>query len=266
MSLDMILFMIVKSFISLDIMLPMIVKNCLSPNMQAIIVLVIILWIVMRIIPNNMIRILLRTMMLAFILSPTCYSYEHNTIYAPALDVLISAFTCYFKRDLFIASVISILITWLIFFIIGVWFHKKLQDKRSITTIKRPFWIKILIWLVAFIISGFYITSALGWVMATQMMFSGTLGKDALDFYQCLSVADHAIRTSQVILIIVASLFLIFLKRIALKLFIASFLVSLFSTIFVYKWGISFLAGSSLLILAPVCCFVYWINHKGFLS
>ncbi len=67
------------------------------------------------------------------------------------------------------------------------------------------------------------------------------------------------------ILIAVASLFLMFLRRIALKLFLVSLVLSLFSTVFVGKWGISFLSGFSVIILALVYCFIYWINRRGFL-
>jgi len=47
---------------------------------------------------------------------------------------------------------------------------------------------------------------------------------------------------------------------------IISELLSLFSTIFIGKWGISFLGGLfSLLILALVYFYVYWLKRHGFL-
>lgn len=127
-------------------------------------------------------------------------------------------------------------------------------------------WKKILIWLIAFLISGFYITSALGWFAATYMMLSGILGKDATEFWRSLNIADHIIRIFQVLLITGASLFFIFLKRIAVKLFLISLLLSLFSTVFIAKWAITFLGGlPSLIILALVYSYAYWLNRRGFL-
>ena len=97
-------------------------------------------------------------------------------------------------------------------------------------------------------------------------MLSGMLGKEATDFWQSLNIADHIVRTSQVILIVIASLFLIFLKRIAVRLFLISLLLSLFSTLFIGKWGITFLAGlPSVIMLALVYFYAYWINRRRFL-
>ena len=129
----------------------------------------------------------------------------------------------------------------------------------------RPRWTTLLVRFIAFLISGFYIVSALGWFAATYMTWSGMLGKEATDFWETLNIADRIIRTSQVVLILIASLFFIFMRRIAVRLFLVSFVLSLFSTVFVKKWGISFLGGDSVVTLAIVCLYAYWINRRGFL-
>ena len=91
--------------------------------------------------------------------------------------------------------------------------------ENDITPLKQTRWIRILVWFVAFLISGFYMTSAFGWFAATYMTYSGMLGKEATDFWQTLSIADHVVRTSQVILITTAAFLFIFMRRIAVKLF-----------------------------------------------
>ncbi len=130
---------------------------------------------------------------------------------------------------------------------------------------ERKRWIRVIIWLISFFISGFYITSALGWFAATYMASAGMLGEEVTAFWQSLNTVDQVVRTSQVILIVVASIFLIFLKQIAVRLLLASLLLSLFSAVFVDKWGISFLAGPSVIMLTLVCCYTCWISRRGFL-
>ena len=98
------------------------------------------------------------------------------------------------------------------------------------------------------------------------MMLSDILGQKATEFGRSLNIADHIIRTSQVILIVAASISLILSRRIALKLFLICVLLSLFSLLFVGKWAISFLGPPfSLLILVLVYGYVYWLNRRGYL-
>ena len=124
----------------------------------------------------------------------------------------------------------------------------------------------ILLWISLLMISGFYIISSLGWFAATYMMASGAFGEEATGFFRSLSVADHFIRAGQVVLIVVASALLIMRKRASLKLFMASWLLSLVGTFLVAKWGISFLGGLvSLALLTIVSTYIYWLRNRRLL-
>ena len=70
---------------------------------------------------------------------------------------------------------------------------------------------KLVIVVVSLIIMAFYLVSALGWFMATYFMArSGQLGNEATKFYESLNIADHIIRSLQVLLIVVSSFLLLF--------------------------------------------------------
>lgn len=121
---------------------------------------------------------------------------------------------------------------------------------------------KVSVWIVSFIMSAFFIVSALGWFIALYMMQSGHLGQEATDFGRSLNIIDHVIRTSQVVIVVAASIALILLKRFAIKLFLVCLLISLIAFMFVEKWGISFLPPTMML---PVFGYVYLINRYNFL-
>ena len=126
---------------------------------------------------------------------------------------------------------------------------------------------KTLILLSAILISGFYILSALGWFAANYMMMTGQLGKEPTDFFNSLNILDHIARIAQVLFIVAASICLILKKKIVLKLLYILVALSLFSTIVIGKWGITFLAGFiPLFILAIVTFYAYWLNKKDYLQ
>lgn len=126
---------------------------------------------------------------------------------------------------------------------------------------------KIVVSIVSGIITAFYLMSALGWIMATFFMApSGILGDEATKFYQNLNIADHIIRSFQVILIVVASVALLIFRKVALKLILVSIIFSLISFLFIGNWGISFLGGlSGLLLLMIIYGYAYILNRRGFL-
>ena len=127
--------------------------------------------------------------------------------------------------------------------------------------------VKILISIILAVIMAFYFVSALGWFMATYFMArSGQLGNEASKFYESLNVADHIIRSAQVLLIVVASILLLFFRKVALKLILVSILLSLISSILVGKWGISFLGGlSGLILLLIVYAYSFFLSRHGYL-
>ncbi len=126
---------------------------------------------------------------------------------------------------------------------------------------------KIVISIVSGIITAFYLISALGWILATYFMArSGFLGDEATKLYQSLNIADHIIRSFQVLLIVVASVALLIFKKVALKLILVNIIFSLISFLFVGNWAISFLGGlSGLLLLIIVYGYAYFLNRRGFL-
>ena len=128
--------------------------------------------------------------------------------------------------------------------------------------------VKILISIVSAIITAFCLVSSLGWFAATYFMArSGHLGNEATKFYQSLNVTDHIIRSSQVLLIVVASGLLLFFRKVTLKLILVSIILSLVSFVLVGKWAISFLGASDgLLLLIIVYIYAYFLNRRGFLK
>ena len=95
------------------------------------------------------------------------------------------------------------------------------------------------------------------------MAFSGTLREEGSALISKLGVIDHVVRFSQVVLVSVASMLLLFRKRVALKLFLAVLALSAISTVFVGAWGVSFIGGrTSLFLLALVSAYVYWLETR----
>ncbi len=131
--------------------------------------------------------------------------------------------------------------------------------------INRQLLTKILIAVISAAIMVFYLLSACGWFMATYYMGrTGLLGNEITTFYESLNVVDHIVRIAQVILIVVASILLLFSRKVALKLLLVSTAISLLTFLFIGKWGISFLGGG-LLFLIPICGYAYFLDRKGFL-
>ena len=120
----------------------------------------------------------------------------------------------------------------------------------------------IIIWIISFILAAFFLISSLGWFVATYGMLTGKLGSKATEFGQSLSILDHIARTSQVVVIIVASVSLLLLRRMALKLYLANLIASVVCFLFIGKWGITFLTPLPLIV---AYAYTYWINRIGFL-
>ena len=144
------------------------------------------------------------------------------------------------------------------------------QEHRTakIPTNKRP---PIYLWLFAFIISGFYFLSVLGWIMASYMAYAGILGDQARNFFNDLNIFDHFLRVIQIMLISVASFYLLFMKKIAYDLFKIILAVSIFSFICSFllgsKWAISFLGSlDSIIILLIVYAYTHFLKRKEFLK
>lgn len=125
----------------------------------------------------------------------------------------------------------------------------------------------VIVVVVSLIIMAFYLVSALGWFMATYFMArSGQLGNEATKFYESLNIADHIIRSLQVLLIVVSSFLLLFFRKSVLKLMLVSIVLSLVSSILIGRWGISFLGGLyGLILLLIVYAYAYVLNRRGFL-
>lgn len=134
---------------------------------------------------------------------------------------------------------------------------------ENITAYRRHKWEKIFIWLISFILAGFFLVSAAGWFFATYLMISGKLGPKPVEFYQSLNIFDHFVRTSQVLIVIAASVLLLLQRRIALKLYLANLAASIVCILFIGKWGITFLIPLPLLV---VCAYTYFINRLGYLK
>jgi hypothetical protein len=122
---------------------------------------------------------------------------------------------------------------------------------------------KIFIWILSFILAGFFLVSAAGWFLATYMMASGKLGSKPTEFYQSLTILDHIVRTSQVLIVITASVALLLQKRIAVKLYLANLLISIICILVIGKWGITFITPLPVIV---VYTYVYWLNRLGYLK
>jgi hypothetical protein len=132
---------------------------------------------------------------------------------------------------------------------------------------RRQLFAKIMIAIVSLIITAFYVVSALGWFMATfYMSRTGQLGNEATAFYQSLNIFDHIVRSSQVLLIVVATILLLLFRRVSLKLILSSILLSIVTTLFAVSWAISFLAGLwGIIMLAALYGYAYFLNRRGYL-
>lgn len=95
----------------------------------------------------------------------------------------------------------------------------------------------------------------------------GLLGEEATQFFGSLSLVDHVIRTSQVILIDTASILLVFRRRVARVLFWTCFVLGLVSTLLNGKWVITFLGGpGGLLLLGVVLAYAHWLTRRQLLN
>ena len=124
-------------------------------------------------------------------------------------------------------------------------------------------WKKIFIWIISFIFAGFFLVSAVGWFLAAYLTVSGKLGPKATEFYQSLNILDHTVRTSQVLIVIVASIVLLLQKRLAVKLYLANLIASVICMVAVGKWCITFITPLPVII---VYAYTYWINRLGYLK
>ena len=121
---------------------------------------------------------------------------------------------------------------------------------------------KILTWVSLLVIAGFYVSSAFGWFLATYMSATGSLGRQAAEFFQSLTPLDHVVRASQVILIMVACGLLLFFRRAARVPLMICLFISALATVFVGKWAITFLGGlTGLLILGLVTGYAHWLSR-----
>jgi hypothetical protein len=134
---------------------------------------------------------------------------------------------------------------------------------ENTTTYFRQKWKKIIIWLISFILAGFFLVSAAGWFLATYLMKAGKLGATPTDFYQSLNILDHIMRTSQVLVVIAASVALLLQKRIAVKLYLVNLIASVICILAIGKWGITFITPLPIII---VYAYTYWINRFGYLK
>jgi fatty acid desaturase len=136
-------------------------------------------------------------------------------------------------------------------------------DDNIITSYPKRRWKKILIWFTSFIFGGFFLISAVGWFFATYLMMKGKLGPKPTEFYQSLNILDHIVRSSQVLLVIVASMVLLLRKQLAVKLYLANLIVSIICFVAIGKWGISFLTPLPIIV---VYGYSYWIKRLGYLK
>jgi hypothetical protein len=136
-------------------------------------------------------------------------------------------------------------------------------DDNIITSYPKRRWKKILIWFTSFIFGGFFLISAVGCFFATYLMMKGKLGPKPTEFYQSLNILDHIVRSSQVLLVIVASMVLLLRKQLAVKLYLANLIVSIICFVAIGKWGISFLTPLPIIV---VYGYSYWIKRLGYLK
>jgi hypothetical protein len=134
--------------------------------------------------------------------------------------------------------------------------------KNIIAYLKRN-WKRIVIWLVSFIFGGFFLLSAAGWLLATYYGMKGVFGPKSTEFLHSLNIFDHIIRTSQVLLVIAASIALLIQRKIAVKLYLVNLIVSIICITAIGKWGITFLKPISVIV---VYAYSYWINRLGYLK
>lgn len=138
-----------------------------------------------------------------------------------------------------------------------------MSDIENITGYLLPKWKKSVIWLISFILAGFFFMSAAGWFLATYLTITGKLGAKAAEFYRSLNLLDHTVRTVQVLVAIAASGALLLQRRIALKLYLANLVASIICMLFIGKWVITFLIPLTLII---VSVYTWWINRLGYLK
>ena len=127
----------------------------------------------------------------------------------------------------------------------------------------RQFIAKYFVLAVSILISGFFIISAVGWFMANLFASYGAMDQQTTAFYKSLSIFDHTIRVSQVILNLIASVLLVFSKKSAVHFFSLSLLFSLIFYFFIGKWAITYLFP---LLIAPILAYCYLLERKGFLN
>ncbi len=128
---------------------------------------------------------------------------------------------------------------------------------------KRSLIISIISWLI----SGFYLLSTLGWLFALYTALRGQLGPQAMEFFQSLTLIDHIVRASQILIIISASISLIFYRKSALHLFSISLLIGLLSLLIRGKWVISFIGSPfAIFILIAICLYISLINRRHYLK
>lgn len=77
-----------------------------------------------------------------------------------------------------------------------------------------------------------------------------------------LSLVDHIVGFSQVVLSVAASMALLLLRRVAVTLFLVCTLLSALAVVFVREWGVSFLPP---FMPGLLCVCAYWLQRRGFL-
>lgn len=126
-----------------------------------------------------------------------------------------------------------------------------------------PAVIRFIHWALSLLIAAFYIVSMSGWIMAMDMAYSGELSGAATLFVSGLSTADHFMRTLQVALSSGAAILLLFRKRAAFFLFLATLAISVFATVVLATWSVSYLGGSfGLLLLGSSTGYSYWLLKR----
>jgi hypothetical protein len=129
---------------------------------------------------------------------------------------------------------------------------------------------KIVAWVLSSVIAAFYLLSCAGWVGASFMAANGMLKEDAIKSFKELSMIDHAIRISQVLMILIAMLLLLLRRSFVRPLLWFVFSMSLIATLaslFNRNWAISFLGGfAGLVFLGLILWHVNWLRRKNLLK
>lgn len=132
--------------------------------------------------------------------------------------------------------------------------------------------IRILVWASLFVIGGFYISSSVGWVivfyaLATRMLEgAGPIGSELSSDFRSFTALDHVIRSLQVLVICVASILMILMRRGALRLVSICLVLGIVATVANPKWTVSFLSGHpGIELLGVVTLFLYALERNGFL-